>query len=169
MAHPGRPRNCDPRVKLLFIDVEKKRNEKVVSVLKETGIDAPDGDGRTALIHAAAYNNFSLVKWLLENNASINYQDRIGYTALHFTGQNKFVEIAAYLLNKGANPNIQDIHGNSPLWTAIFNSMEEKGVVKLLLQYGANIDLNNKYGRTPRTLYQTIYNNDIILTDFLER
>ena len=114
------------------------------------------------MIHAAAYNNIELLKWLIENGSDINYQDRIGYTALHFTGQNKLIEIAEYLLKNGANPNIQDIHGNSPLWTAIFNSMNEKRVVRLLLNYGANLDIVNKYDKSPRDLYKTIYNADII-------
>lgn len=165
MAHPGRPRKCDPRVETLFIDIEKKRDNKVKAILNETGIDALDGDARTSLIHAVAYNNINLLVWLIDHGANLDHQDRIGYTALHFAGQNKLVEIAQYLLEKGANPNLQDIHGNSPLWTAVFNSMDEKGVVNLLLRYGANVDIKNNYDRTPRDLYRTIYSKDLTSSD----
>ncbi len=161
MANPGRPRKCDPRVESIFFDIEKLRNDKVKTVLMETGIDAPDGDARTALIHAAAYNNISLLEWLVEQGANLDHQDRIGYTALHFAGQNMLVNIARYLLEKGANPNSQDNHGNSPLWTAVFKSMDEKGVMQLLLKHGADPELKNKYDKSPRDLYQTIYNTDM--------
>lgn len=161
MANPGRPRKCDPRVESIFIDIEKQRNDKVKAILMETGIDAPDEDARTVLIHAAAYNNIDLLKWLLEQGANLDHQDRIGYSALHFAGQNMLVEIARLLLENGANPNIQDNHGNSPLWTAVFNSKDEKGVMNLLLKHGADPDLKNKHDRSPRDLYQTIYNTDL--------
>lgn len=161
MANPGRPRKCDPRVESIFIDIEKQRNDKVKAILKETGIDAPDGNARTALIHAAAYNNIGLLEWLVEQGANPDHQDRIGYSALHFAGQNRLVEIARFLLEKGANPNLQDNHGNSPLWTAVFNSMDEKGVMQLLLKYGADAELRNKYGKSPKDLYQTIYNTNL--------
>jgi len=165
MAHPGRPRKCDPRVEGLFIDIEKQRDDKVKTILNETGVDAPDGDARTSLIHAAAYNNVNMLIWLTDRRANLNHQDRIGYTALHFAAQNKLVKIAKYLLEKGANPNLQDIHGNSPLWTAVFNSMDEKGVVRLLLKYGADVNLKNKYNKTPRELFQTIYSTDLMSSD----
>lgn len=127
----------------------------------KTGIDASDGDARTALIHAAAYNNIELLKWLIDQGADPDHQDRIGYAALHFAGQNMLVDVARFLLEKGANPNIQDKHGNSPLWTAVFNSVDEKGVMNLLLKHDADPDLKNKHDRSPRDLYQTIYNTDI--------
>ncbi|HOZ68686.1 MAG TPA: ankyrin repeat domain-containing protein [Chitinophagaceae bacterium] len=163
MANPGRPRKCDPRVESTFIDIEKQRNDKVKAILKETGIDAPDGNARTALIHAAAYNNIDLLKWLVDQGANLDHQDRNGYSALHFAGQNGLVEIARFLLEKGANPNLQDSHGNSPLWTAVFNSMDEKGVMQLLLKYGADTELRNKYDKSPKDLYLTIYSKDLQL------
>ena len=151
----------------LFIDVEKQRNDIVKTILGQIGVDATDGEGRTAFIHTAAYNNIELMKWLVKNGADINFKDRIGYTALHFAGQNKYVDIAAYLLERSADPNIQDIHGNSPLWTAIFNSMDEKRVVKLLLQHGANPNLTNIYNKTPANLFESIYKIEITSADFI--
>ncbi|WP_440137020.1 ankyrin repeat domain-containing protein [Hymenobacter mellowenesis] len=101
------------------------------------------------------------IEWLLQNGANINHQDRIGYSALHFIAQNKQVKIAAKFLKSGANPNAIDVHGNTPLWTAIFNSKDEKGVVKLLLEYGANPNIVNKHGKSPKVMFETFYKNDI--------
>ena len=168
MAHPGRPGKCDPGMESLFIDVEKRRNDNVKNILDQVGIDATDGDGRTALIQTAAFNNIELLKWLVKNGADINFQDRIGYTALHFAGQNKYVDIAAYLLESGADPNIRDIHGNTPLWTAIFNSRDEKRIVRLLLKHGANINLSNNYHKTPANLFESIYKIEITSADFIK-
>ncbi len=76
------------------------------------------------------------------------------------------VDLSKYLLEKGADPNLQDIHGNTPLWTAIFNSKHQKGVIKILLQYGADPAIVNKYGKTPLLMFETFYKIDIQLFDF---
>ena len=161
MAHPGRPRKCDPKVEWLSNDIRQKRNPLVKSVLDEVGIDCPDGNARTALIHAAAYNNLELLKWLIEKGANVNHQDRIGYCALHFAGQNKLVDIAKFLLENGADPNLQDIHGNSPLWTAVFESKAEKEVMNLILKSGGDPNLYNKYDKSPGDLYKMLHNIEI--------
>ena len=161
MAEPGRLRKCHPKVESLFIHIEKGRNDLVKGVLKEISIDEPDGDGRTALINAAACNNIDLIKWLLENGANINYQDRNGYTALHFAGQNKVVELAEFLLSKGADPNLKDKFGNTPLRAAVHGSALDRSVTKLMLQYKGDPDIKNNYGNSPRSLYQLMFNADI--------
>ena len=161
MAQPGRPRKSDPKVDNLRNDIAMGRFEFAKSILKEFGIDATDGDGRTALINAVIEYKPEFIYWLIESGANINHQDRIGYSSLHFIGQNRLTDLAKYFLEKGADPNIQDIHGNTPLWTAIFNERQNSKVVKLLLRHGANPDITNKYGKTPRTMYETLNNADI--------
>ena len=168
MAHPGRPRKCDPRVDRLRSDISMRRYDTAKQTLKEFGIDATDGEGRTALINAVIEKKSDFVHWLVDNGANINHQDRIGYSVLHFIGQEKLVGLARYFLDKGADPNLQDIHGNTPLWTAVFNeklNTHNSTVVKLLLKYGANPDIVNKYDRTPRIMYQTFNKADISTVD----
>ncbi|MGY3087633.1 ankyrin repeat protein [Hymenobacter sp. UYAg731] len=161
MAHSGRPRKCDPKVDELRSNIRQGDYTKAKATLSEFGIDAADGDGRTALISAVIESKEGFIDWLLQNGANINHQDRIGYSALHFIAQNKQLEIAAKFLKSGANPNATDVHGNTPLWTAIFSSKDEKGVVKLLLEYGANPDIVNKHGKSPKEMFETFYKNDI--------
>lgn len=161
MAHRGRPRKCDPKVEDLSGNIRRNEFDIARQTLKEFGIDATDGDGRTALINSVIENKPDFIHWIVDNGANVNHQDRIGYSVLHFTGQNQLTELARYFLDKGADPNLQDIHGNTPLWTAVFNSKENKGVVQLLLKFNANPDIKNKYEKTPRTMYETIYNTDI--------
>jgi ankyrin repeat protein len=168
MAHPGRQRKCDPQVDKLRSDIASDRYDVAKATLKQFGIDATDGDGRTALINAVIEYKPDFIYWLVDNGANINQQDRIGYSVLHFAGQNKLVDLAKYFLEKGADPNLQDIHGNTALWTAIFEARlptDEQRVVKLLLQYGANADLINKHGKTAKIMYQTFHGIDISTVD----
>jgi uncharacterized protein len=168
MAHPGRPLKSSPEVDNMRSDIANDMYETAKGTLKVFGIDAADGDGRTALINAVIENKIDFIKWLLDNGANIGHQDRIGYSALHFAAQEKLVEVAAFLLEKGANPNLQDIHGNTPLWIAIFNAKlltDEQGVVKLLLKFGADPDVINKHGKTPKFIYHTFHGIDISTLD----
>lgn len=161
MAHPGRPNKCDPRVNNLRINIREDDYSAAKATISEFGIDAEDGDGRTALINSVIEVKEDFIDWLLQNEANINHQDRIGYSALHFVAQNKLVQLAEKLLKNGADPNVTDIYGNTPLWTAILNSKEEKGVVKLLLKHGANPDIVNKHGKSPKEMFGTFYKMDI--------
>src|ERR1700749_4673347 len=120
MVHPGRPQKCDPKVDNLRNEIRLSNYDVAKATLKDFGIDATDGDGRTALINAVIENKTEFIYWLVENGANINMQDRNGYSVLHFAGQNALVELAKYFLEKGADPNLQDLHGNTALWTAIF-------------------------------------------------
>ncbi|MFY9309466.1 MAG: ankyrin repeat domain-containing protein [Bacteroidia bacterium] len=161
MARAGRPSKSDPRVDKLSFDIEKGNNTEVIQLLSEVGIDAYDGFLRTALIWATVFNNIQLLKWLIDNGANINHQDRNGYTALHFAAQEKRQECAELLIGKGADINLQDIYGNNPLFTAVFNSRGDTRLVKLYVQNGADLDQTNKYQKSPRIMAQIISGFDL--------
>jgi len=166
MAHPGRPRTCDPKVAELRIDIYSNQFDKAKSVLQEFGIDATDGEGRTALINATIEDKRDFIQWLIDNGANINHQDRIGLSPLHFAAQANSSTLTKLFLEKGANPDLQDIHGNIPLWTALFNSKRTiSDTVKLLLKHRSNYDLVNNYGRTPKLMFETFYKSDITKVD----
>jgi uncharacterized protein len=154
-------KKTDSRVEINFSYIKDRNNIKVIHLLSEVGIDSCDSYLRTSLIWATFYNNLDLLKWLLENGADINHQDKVGYSALHFAGQEKNLETAKLLLAKGANLEITDKHGNTPLWTAIFNSKGDYRLVKLFVTNGANLDIENKHNMTPRKLANTIAGFDL--------
>jgi ankyrin repeat protein len=164
MAQHGRPLKHDPRADDITGLIDSEDFDTAKRLLLEIGIDIADGYGRTALINSIIRGNLSFAAWLLEKGAEVNHKDKAGFTALHFTGQERNVDAALFLLEKGADPNIQDIHGNSPLWTAIFNAKlpnQDQGVVEALLKHGANPDTENRYGKTSRFMYKTFHNQDI--------
>jgi uncharacterized protein len=104
-------------------------------------------------------NKIDFIKWLIDNGANINIQDRNGYSALHFIGQARLTKLAKYFLKHNPDLELRDIYGNTPIWTAIINGREDLGVVKLLIDKGANLENINEAGGTPREAIKTIYGN----------
>ena len=51
------------------------------------------------------------------------------------------------MLSRGANPNIQDNNGNTPLHAAVHSN--NKKIVRLLLTHGANPNIQDYFGDTP--------------------
>lgn len=121
-----------------------------------------DRDGRPPLIHAALDNRLDAARILLEAGAQVDAQDGLGNSALHYAAQNYHAEMAALLIAPGgATVDITDMHGNTPLWRAVFNSQGRGDVIAVLLKAGADSAHRNKSGKTPATLAKTIANYDI--------
>lgn len=96
---------------------------------------------------ATIKGNLEMVKLLVENGCpleDVNKKDKM--TALHFAASGKQVEIAKFLIEKGANVNAKDRYGNGPLFRA--GNCEEIGV--LLMKNGADPDMENNSGICPR-------------------
>lgn len=76
--------------------------------------------GHTPLHVAAIANDLPMVMLLIhKNDVDVNAQDKWGKTALHYFTQHKNVFAMKFLLNNGANPNIKDYAGMTPLIYAL--------------------------------------------------
>ncbi len=84
---------------------------------------------------------------------------RTGYTVLHWAVENGQKDIAEKLLDMGADVDIQDFFGMTPLHTAAHNPKNIKPsiqneIIELLLREGANPNLYNENGQLPIDLAQ---------------
>jgi ankyrin repeat protein len=114
--------------------------------------DARDDDGRTPLFSAVLGGSIGLVGLLLESGADVNARDNRGFSPLHFAAEERLPEMARLLIAKGADVNAQDEDGSSVLSRAVFWARDQDDVVQILIAAGANPELANKAGETPRAL-----------------
>jgi len=115
-----------------------------------------DEYGRSPLLNAAIAGDLPKIVVLLAEGAPVDLQDDNGWTALHFAIQARREDIVRALLERGANPNLVNSHGNGPLWVAVMNARGEFGVIEALLAAGADPSRKNLHGRSPRDMAQTI-------------
>lgn len=79
------------------------------------GVDLGErrGDRLYPLNLAAGLGQVEICRLLITNGAAIDEKDKFGLTALHRAVKHHQTNLALYLLDSGANPDTQDIHGNS--------------------------------------------------------
>lgn len=70
-----------------------------------------------------------------------------GETALHITVKRRDMTWTSFMLAKGANPNVKDQQGETPLMAATRVGFVEGA--NLLIETGAQVDLANSNGETP--------------------
>lgn len=93
-------------------------------------------------------------------NTLINTRDLAnGETALHIVTQRRDTVWIKFLSQKGANPNVADKNGTTPLMLAVSLGFAEG--VEALLNAGARVDVTNVAGETP--LISSIHRRDIAI------
>lgn len=76
----------------------------------------------------------------------VSYRGYKGDTALHIVTRNRQLDWVAFLLKKGADPNIGDANGDTPLIVAAGIGFEE--AADFMLLRGAKVDAVNRRGET---------------------
>ena len=98
-------------------------------------------------------------------NYNINECDKFGNTALHLAVMEQQYEAFSYLIEKGADVNAQNTHGNSVLSVAIFNYKKNPSLynkmIEILLKHNANPHLTNQYNVSAHSLAHRIANADV--------
>lgn len=128
--------------------------------------------GATSLHSAASLGDLSKVATLLKHNSYIDTRDHNGQTPLHYSIRSGNTEVAKYLIDNGANLNIQDnpyrqtakyAYSKTPLHYAIESGNTE--IVKYLIDRGANPNIQDAYSETP--LYSAIYSGNTEIVKYL--
>jgi ankyrin repeat protein len=121
-------------------------------------IKARDRDGRTLLMLTclAENSNVGLMQLLIDAGAEINVRDTAQqWSALHFAATAQRSEMVKVLLENGAEVDILDCFGNTPLWRAVMNFRGDKGTIQTLLLRSADPDRKNHHGVSARDILNT--------------
>jgi ankyrin repeat protein len=120
-----------------------------------------DQAGRTPLHYAALEGRVDDVQRMIADGADVGATDNSLMTPLHMACQQGQLDAAATLVDAGAPINALDVHGNGPLWRAVF-AYKQGGpeLVRLLLDAGADPDAHNHAGASPRDLAQRMLGPD---------
>lgn len=103
------------------------------------------------LIKYARRNNIKKIKKRLEKGDDINFQDKIGDTALMWAVLGRNVKAVEFLLDNNADPNLRNKKGFTALEYAVIDSernVKLTPIVKLLLENGADVHAKNVGGVT---------------------
>ena len=117
---------------------------------KEAYIDAGCEDGTTLLHKAIRWNKMEIIKLLLSRGANVNAEGEHGKTSLHIAAEAGYLETVELLLKHGAYINSPCTYVAkeccTPLYIAVIR--RNKKLVELLLESGANVDAEDRDGKT---------------------
>ena len=149
IAHYQKP-NKDEREFSIYESTRFGHEEEVKRILSIGNINVNERNmkinGRTVLHEAASYGHLPLVHMLLECKCiDVNRQSYLGKeTALHLAVSSNHRRVVFALLNHGADPNIKNKYGATPLCYA-----NKKSIACLLCAYGASTTMKDINHRTP--------------------
>ena len=131
-----------PDILIKYID--RLDEEDIISIIDKY----PNFASSIPLTGVTKATNFSLVKQILQRSkfSNINRQDNDGHTILFsYCMEGSHVDIIKYLVDNGADPNIKDKRGNTPLSYVCHNydlsDNDTLEVVKLFIEHGADVKI----------------------------
>ena len=148
--------NAEAKLKSINSKLISERDSRRVAIARlliraKANTDLEDGYGSTALSASVyrGYDDLSLL--LISSNAKIDtktgvYIDGDGdITPMHRATESP--KVLQAMIKRGANVNVADTSGDTPLHWAVRDRNAES--VKLLLEAGANVTVIDKKGRSP--------------------
>lgn len=116
-----------------------------VDYLIKLGV-SPDSinEEEQTLLHTSAIDgNKNLAELLIKNKAEIDFKDREGKSPIFYAKDGSIIK---YFIAKGANPNIQDKQGRTPLFDYV--QKNDINSVLELLKGGANVNIADNESKT---------------------
>lgn len=164
------------KIALMCAAMEKRID--ILKLLVDRGVDLNirSISGKTALMYAVEKGYLEIVKFLVDHGSDVSIRSMEGETALLFACRDHRYFIAKYLLDHNANINVKSLYDKSVLmrvlqgeniklkhylakqnvelyrrWSFPKNEYKKRtdiALLKLLLDYGANVNAIDEYGRT---------------------
>ena len=139
-----------------------KGRVEIAQVLLDHGANAKletkDGETALQLVSRGEYydseeHGVGIVRLLLEHGVDVHIQDKDFDTALHSAAFSGRPEITQLLLGCGANPNMENEKGRTPLHQVSRGKYKSQeygvGIAQLLLEHGVDVDARAKNSDTP--------------------
>ena len=122
-------------------------NVEAMQSLIERGaeVNAKDGAGETALMAACTNGNARAVRLLIERGADVKATSKRNETALGFAATAGVQASVEMLLAAGADVNVRNFRGYSPLMFASSSDTVPAGIIRLLLDKGADATFTGDY------------------------
>lgn len=138
--------------------------DKLKEIINEQNINSYINEYKQNLVHEAIVNeSLDILKYLLKCKIDINQQDEEGKTPLHYCGlYNNYDSTKLLLSESSIDVNKKDIHGNNPMWTAVFNARGYYDIVKLLKQHNADFNSKNNSNRSALDFAKQIEDDELI-------
>jgi ankyrin repeat protein len=155
--------DCDKRTPLHLASYFGKVEIAQVLLGRGAAANSKDKQGRTPL-HTVAEGGYpysqnsdiGVTHLLLEHGADIDAPDEHNRTPLHLASYLGRVQMVLVLLNAGANTRAKDVQGRTPLHQVsqglYYSQGDGVGVARLLLEHGADINVQDKKLATPSDL-----------------
>ncbi len=142
-----------PEQEDLFIAIVSPETTSIAPELYNLNNDVAfqDPHGRTPLIYTVLIKDYAKAETILSLRASglskfdMDAKDNKGLTALHYAAGQDTPELTNLLLHYGANVNVQDLNGKTPLMEAC--RLGHVDVVEALCGAGADLTLRDNQGR----------------------
>ena len=144
--------------------------EEVKNLLQSVDINCRDNYGFTPLLHSVKIKNGDaegIIRFLIQNGAYINAQDKKGSNALHILSDNQatpnLLAIIKLLLDNQINVNCKSkkIMGWNALhfFCAKYENENLMDIIRLLIESGIDVNCKDKIGRNALNLLCEYYEN----------
>lgn len=133
----------------LMLSVYESDLEAVKQLLEQgADVQIENNSGETVLFSAANQDDMKILRAVIDTGIDLNHQENYyKQTALFTPAEVGHTAALRLLLKAGANPNIKDKGGFTPLqWAA---QEKQLNAMKTLISFGADVNNKSKKGITP--------------------
>jgi len=142
-----------------FLDAVIDEDAEAVQELLDRGLPVDTRHPRnkqTLLLQAIDLGTMEIIDLLVGRGADLSAVDRTGTGVIGASVICNRPELVAYFAGRGADVNLRNTMGQSPLFHALGTADRRDSIIRVLLRYGADPDLADNGGNTPRSLARAL-------------